>query len=303
MGSFAVIMFRVLGIALILSVPVYGQMLNNQSLTAFQGKPEFTIDFIRNKRIQSVYCHVSTKANLDIIRETDERSYYKFNRFGELTFEYKTIPGDTLYTLYVYDERSNLLIRRTADSYGFQSSHYRYDSKNRLIAFESRWQQNSGQDKETHIPAEEYLVTSETYEYVDFGNGDYKKVYRNQSGIVFKEEFYYHDEKGRLITLEGHQSVGAGRSKQTFEYDDKGRIIRKKSESSIMGNYVSSFEYEYDETGNIYSMKYYEQDVYTTEYQYVYDSDSGLLKAFIARDVKSNLMTIVKYDPYSFFSY
>ena len=68
-----------------------------------------------------------------------------------------------------------------------------------------------------------------------------------------------------------------------------------------MTNYSDRYEYEYDESGNIFAMKYYENEIYKTEFQYVYDSESPLLTAIIMRDVASQVMTIIKYDSYTYY--
>lgn len=65
----------------------------------------------------------------------------------------------------------------------------------------------------------------------------------------------------------------------------------KKYENSIAANFSDRYEYEYDASGNIFAMKYYENEIYKTEFQYVYDSESPLLTAIIMRDVGDEVMT------------
>ena len=288
-------------LVLILAVPANSQMLDNTHATAFEGRPEFVREFIKAHGIQTIRGTFATKADKDIIRANNDATYYKFNRFGELTFEYKTIYRDTLFTLYVYDERSNVIIKRTADQYAFQSLHYTYDSRNRIVRIDTRVQKNSGQDKFLHVPDETYHTSTEKFEYVDLDAHDYKKCYLNGSGVIYREEFFYFDEKDRLIKQEGYQKTGSGKSTLELKYDDNGRLIEKRAESTVMGYYASHYTYTYDSWGNILSMKYYENDVYKTEFEYVYDAENKFLKAVILRDVPTQLMTIVKYDAYTFF--
>ncbi|MBK9190357.1 MAG: hypothetical protein IPM77_02050 [Crocinitomicaceae bacterium] len=256
---------------------------------------------MRTHQIHTIKGSILSKADHDVLRETNHATYYKFNKFGELTFEYKTVLNDTIFTLYVYDERSNLIIKRTADKFGFESCHYRYDSQNRLISKEVRIQSNTGQDKYLHVPDESFLQRTEKYEYVELGTDSYKKNYLNNSGTIYREEFFYFDDKNRLIRQEAYQKSGSGKSVLEVFYNENGQLIEKKATSSVMENYSTSYQYEYDESGNIYAMKFYENDVYKTEFQFVYDSESGYLKAIISRDVETQRMTIVKYDSYTFF--
>ncbi|MBI3136196.1 MAG: hypothetical protein HYZ14_16090 [Bacteroidetes bacterium] len=286
---------------LLLSATAKGQMLDNTHSTDFEGRPEFVQAFIRTHKVQTIRGTFSTKADQDIIRESKDATYYKFNRFGELTFEYKTVYNDTIYTLYAYDERSNLIIKRTADKYGFQSRHYFYDQQNRVVRIEVRTEQNTGQDIYTHVPDADKQTATELFEYVALDGLNYKKCYLNSDGISYRDEFFYFDAKGLLIKQEGYQKSGSGKSVVELKYDDAGRLLEKTATSSVMGNYTTRYVYEYDSYGNILAMKFYENDIYKTEFQYVYDGENKFLKAIIMRDASTNLMTIVKYDFYTFY--
>jgi hypothetical protein len=111
--------------------------------------------------------------------------------------------GDTLFILYVWDERSNLIVKRSADRYGYSSYHYRYDDKNRLIYSELRAAKYQGEDRLTHVPDLDKKVSYEKFEYIDLDSKSYKKLYLNNSGIVYKEEFFYFDDAGRLLEANG----------------------------------------------------------------------------------------------------
>ncbi|MBK6951568.1 MAG: hypothetical protein IPH24_05845 [Crocinitomicaceae bacterium] len=279
----------------------HGQMLQNTEVNVFDGRPEFSSAFMRSQNIKTISGTFVTKASMDVIRETKEFTYLKFNRFGELTFEYKTLLGDTLFILYVWDERSNLIVKRSADRYGYSSYHYRYDDKNRLIYSELRTAKYQGEDRLTHVPDLDKKVSYENFEYIDLDSKSYKKFYLNNSGIVYKEEFFYFDDSGRLLEQTAYQKSGPGKSSHFFKYDDAGKLIEKKYENSIAANFSDRYEYEYDASGNIFAMKYYENEIYKTEFQYVYDSESPLLTAIIMRDVASQVMTIIKYDSYTYY--
>lgn len=276
------------------------QMLHATDANHFNGQPEFFGAFIRTNGIKTIAGNYATKAPNDMMRSSSEFVYYKFNRFGELTFEYRTFLNDTLYTLYVWDERSNLILKRTANRFGFSSVHYRYDSSNRLTFIETRRCNNIGQDLYTFVPEESDQISYEKYEYTDLDDKTYKKSYLNGSGGVYKEEFFYLNESGKIIEQTGYQKSGGGKTSTIYEYDKKNRLITMTYESSVAGNHKKKCEYEYDEAGNVFAMKYYENEIYLTEYQYVYDSSNHLLKAIIARDIATEVMTIVKYDAYTY---
>lgn len=291
------------GIALtfLIHLMCHGQMLQNSEVNIYDGRPEFSSAFMRSQNIKTISGSFVTKATMDVIRETKEFTYLKFNRFGELTFEYKTLLGDTLFILYVWDERSNLIVKRSADRYGYSSYHYRYDDKNRLIYSELRTAKYQGEDRLTHVPDVDKKVSFEKFEYVDLDSKSFKKLYLNNSGIVYKEEFFYFDDAGRLLEQTAYQKSGPGKSSHFFKYNQDGKLIEKKYENSITSSFSDRYEYEYDGAGNILAMNYYENEIYKTEFQYVYDSESPLLTAIIMRDVATQVMTIIKYDQYSFY--
>lgn len=279
----------------------FAQVFVNRCEEIFGDRPMFVQNYIRQYGVKTISGIVSTKAQLDEIRQTTDIHFYKFNRAGELTLEYKTQFGDTLITIYVYDERSNVIIKRKADQYGFHSYHYRYDNLNRLISYEYRNEKNSGQDEFTHVPDENKLVTSERFEYIALENKNYKKIYYNNIGVAYKEEFYYFNEKGWLTKQESALKNGAGRSSVIYNYDEAGQLITKETAVSMMGNFTTKNAFDYDENGNTLAQRFYRDDTYMMEYQYLYLPENGLLSAIISREHANNFMTIISFKAYTFF--
>jgi hypothetical protein len=281
--------------------PGFSQMLGNSQGQLFGDQPEFVFDFIRMHKIKTIVGHYATKAQLDYIRPSEDILLYHFNRAGELSYEYRIQGADTIITIYVYDERSNLVEQRRSDRYSFVSNHYRYDAKNRLIYSELRREDNKRQNRFSHVPDESAKVSSEKYSYEDFDNGTYKKMYHNDVGSVYMEEFFYFDEKGRLSRQEGTLKTGSGRTNISYSYNDAGQLIEKYSENSVMGTSTTKQVYEYDEWGNIFAQHTYKDGVYVMEFQILYDSETQYLKAIISREHATNFMTILTLKDYTFF--
>lgn len=277
------------------------QMLDNSGLRDFEGEPVFVRSFIRDHSVQSMLGLFSTKADFDEIRPSNDACYYRFNRFGELVYEYRTSYLDTIHTVYSYDERSNVSVKRIVDKFGFQSLHYTYDQKNRVVRVDMRVESNTGQDIFLYVPDASKIISSQVFEYVDLSDSCYKKNYLNESGLVYREDFFYLNSDGKVRRQESYQKSGSGNFIVELSYDSQGRLIEKKATTTIVSSYATRYSYHYDAAGNIESMRFYENEVYKTEYQYIYDGQTALFKALIQRDVSSNLMTIVKYDIYSFF--
>ena len=113
------------------------------------------------------------------------------------------------------------------------------------------------------------------------------------------DEFFYFDENGFLLRQEGRLKMGSGLTNTYYTYDQKGRVLEKRVEKSVMGNYTSKWTYEYDEHSNVLAQHYYKNDVYITENQIVYFQESFLIKAIITRDEATDFMTILQFVDYS----
>jgi hypothetical protein len=80
----------------------HGQMLQNTEVNVFDGRPEFSSAFMRSQNIKTISGTFVYQGQqwMSSARQRNSRTY-KFNRFGELTFEYKTLLGDTLLHSYM----------------------------------------------------------------------------------------------------------------------------------------------------------------------------------------------------------
>jgi YD repeat-containing protein len=160
---------------------------------------------------------------------------------------------------------------------------------------------NLNQDKANFVLDRSFIVSVERYEYVDFEAGNYKMLYYNNAGKVYKEEFYYFNEHDNLELLEGRMKMGSGYNKTAYTYDNLGQLIGKKVVSKLVNTTESEWRYEYDEFGNVFALHIYKNGTYTTEYQVVYDQKTMLLSAILTQDEETEFLTILKFSNYSFF--
>lgn len=276
------------------------QILQQDNFVVENGLPVFSKMFIRLNGIKSISGSYMTKAENDYMKTSPEFVYYKFNQAGELIFEYKTLLGDTLFILYVYDERGNLIIQRNADKFGFTSMHYRYDDKNRMVLIETRTCSNIGQDRKTYYPDESMIKTTQKFSYQDLDELSFKKIYLNQSDMAYQEAFYYLNKQEKIVEYMIYQKSGYGKTSVKNTYDEMGKILTKTIEVISLSTINKDYQYEYDAKGNFYAINYFENGRQIMNYQYVYDGDGKFLKAIISQDVNTKFMTIVKYDEYVF---
>lgn len=277
------------------------QILDNTEGKTFGETPYFHEEFVKRNKIKTIKGYYSTKASLDYIHKTKDVYFYQFNTEGQLVTEYKTQYGDTLVSMFEYDDQGRLAILRKSDNAGFHSYHFKYDDQNRITEKEYRRDVSKGGDKAKFVLDKTFIVSVEKFEYINLEGNNYKKIYLNHADKVYKDEFHYFNEFDLLIEQEGRMKMGSGLTKTTYQYDEFGRVSEKKSEKRVMGNYTAKWVYEYDEHNNVLAEHYYKDDKYITEYQIVYQQETMLLKALVTRDVETEFVTILRFSDYTFF--
>ncbi|MFT5819928.1 MAG: hypothetical protein ACI8ZM_001153 [Crocinitomix sp.] len=276
-------------------------MLDNIEGKTFGEVPYFNEAFVQRNKIKTIKGYYSTKATLDIIRQSKDVYYYEFNEKGQLIQDYRTQYGDTLISIYGYNEQGQLNILRKSDHDGFHSYHYSYDERGRILEKEYRRDFNKIGDAANFELEKSFSISIEKFEYVEMEGQDYKKIYYNNAGRIYQEEFFYYEENGYLIRQEARMKMGASFTNTTYAYDELGRVKEKIIVKHVMSTYTSKWVYEYDEHSNVLAQHYYKKKIYLSENQIVYSQDNLLIEAIITRDVATNLVTILKLSDYEFF--
>lgn len=258
--------------------------------------------YIYHKRLRSFHASYSTKAELDIIRPSQQASYYEFNRSGQLVKEYSVRFGDTTYYSYEYDYKSRLLKMRIADAYGLHSYTYEYDNDGRMTQREYRLRKGKYDKVYGFDLNESEIQTVEVYEYIDFEGVGYKKNYLNSVGKVYREEIFYYNSE-RIGKKESKTINGSGRTKTVYNYNKEGLLDSTDTYVKLVNETTSSSKYEYDVDGNLIAVKEYKNGVYVVEKQIVYKSVSGLLSAIIKRQNDNNFMTIIQFTGHQYFAF
>ena len=283
------------------AIHLHAQMLINTDGILFGDHPAFNEQFILQHKIHSFRGYYSTKAELDIIRPSNESCYYEFNKAGQLIREYHTRFGDTLFSSFEYDYKSRLLKMRKADQYGYHWYSYHYDDKDRITEREYRLDRSKKGGRYSFDPDETCRQSKENYEYIDYDDRTYKKNYINGVGKIYREELVYLDETGRMDHSTSRTMTGAARTETKRLFDKKGHLTEVTSYVKLMEENTTVSKFEYDKEGNLLAEHVYKNEEYLTEKQLVYEVGTSILQAIVTRKAATNFMTIVKFGDYSFF--
>lgn len=280
------------------------QMIDNSQSNAFTDEPFFNTDFIKRNKIKSFTGKVSKKRDLQPIVDQGIEYYYEFDSEGRTTMILSTFNSfnhkDSLIKTFEYDDKGRMTAKRTNDSYGFYSYNYKYDSLGRIIEESYCRDENCGPSRFRFKLGQQFSISTEKYSYIEKSKQESIREYKNYAGNLYQEKIFMKNYLGFLteeitrITLNGRET------KIVYEYDEKGRMSKKTDISEFMGKTEISNAFQYDDFGNLMEEQIYRNEKLTTMRSMIYDKMSGLLTALVAKDMSSEVITIVKYS-YEFY--
>lgn len=272
----------------------------------FSDEPFFNEQFIRQNKVKSIQGARSSKKVKDIIRTKGLNFFYEFNPDGTLskqmaTFHNPTQCKDTNIIEYSYTKNHLLEYTRKSDAYGFYSHRYFYDTHNQLIKQTYHREENVCSSKNTFQLGNEYEISADSFSYHKLSAEQIKKIYYNNYNRPYKEEISYYDDLGYLKEIYAKFLIGNKKSKVTFGYDEKGRVIEVNHFSDLSKEHKTTEKYFYDQLDNVLEMKIFENDKYITSKQFLYDKKTFLLTAQIIQDVPTEFIRIIQYQ-YTFYN-
>jgi YD repeat-containing protein len=280
------------------------QFLDNSKGNAFSEIPFFNEKFVKNNKIKSLKGTYTFKKMGDIMRETDYVFQYDFDNKGHLIQSFETNNEsrkiDTTLLLYSYYKDGNLAFVRRKDNIGYYSTHFFYDSINRVIKEEYK------RDIDTagtfFVPSFErsMLLNFETIKYEKTGVFE-KSTVHNSYGLPFKEIISTHDSTGYLISKEEKLKFGNQRTITQFEYNENGWISNIKITNSNNSKLNQELRFKYDEFGNLSEKHIYKNNQFITDIQVIYNLKTGLISSILTRDVATNFISILRFEVVKFY--
>lgn len=265
----------------------------------FSEEPFFNAKFIKANRVESIIGSRSSKKVNDIIRSKGLDYRYDFYENGSLkqqlsTFLVGTTYKDTTVISYIYNDSLQLITKRKNDSYGFYSHNYIWE-KGAIVKETYCRDENLCPHKNEFQLGSQFIITSETYKYKQLAKSQLKKQYYNNYGKLYKETIIYTNEHGYLTETFTKYVIGNNKTRVKYNYDENGRIIEKKTTTTIINTNTITEKYSYDGVGNILEINIFKDEEHSKIKQFLYDKNTFLLTAQLIKDVPSQLIQIIQY--------
>ncbi len=280
-------------------------MLDNSKGFAFTELPYFNEQFIKANRIKSLNGFFQYKKTGDIIRKSDYIYRYEFDEKGHLIYSLETkVIGkmvDTLVLYYEYDVNNNLAIVRQKNAKGFFSTKFTYDTKNRVIK-EAYYRDIDTTTNNVKSPQFERstFISSERYEYQE-NTANIKRTYFNNYDFPYLDEYLTYNDLGLLKDRKRVTRTTSQMAITEYEYNDKGWISKEVTTTPTNKNANQEILFNYDKLGNLTEKQTYKNGEHVLEIQLIYNSKTGILSYTLTRDIKTNLITILKFDKIEYF--
>lgn len=276
------------------------QLVDNMSCEAFSDEPFFDQLFVSQNGIHVINGEIKTKGNLEVIKDPHLVSRYEFDSTGKLMMHYTSFNGgsnkDTTFVNYIYDDKGNVITKRTNDAYGFFSYNFEYDDENRPLLKTYCREENAGVDRYHFELGKQFVIVKESYSYLKKDSVLIKSVYNNHNRIYQTDKFFY-NALDLLVRIETQYVINKKRAVTEFEYTEHGEVASKTYYKDFKKQEeFEKWEYQYDELGNLTYIDYFKGEEHITHKEVLYDKSNYTLKALLIQDVASNFITIVKYS-------
>lgn len=276
----------------------FSQVLDNREGKGYTNQPFFNEDFIKTNRIKSVEGIITYKKKGDVLRESNDKHFQRFDRLGKTKYTYSTKESkgkiDTTWHKYSY-KLGVLISEKHTDDNGFTRIEYENDARERPIK-ETFYRDIDSNNRTVRS----IKFNEERSKYFDYGTQKLRRRFNNYN-LPYLDEFKNYDSSGYLISIEERIKMTSEVISFEYTYNRKGKVASIKKRSSRKKEVLEEIVFEYDALGNLLQKHIYKNGEFVTDIQFVYNSKSKLLSSIIVRQVSTNFLTIVRYKNYSFY--
>lgn len=308
-----------------LSTLSFSQPLLPTSESAFEVQLPFNKSYIKQNNIKSITFDIIDKKDMQVAEDKDLINYYEFNKDGQLTRFYYTVISkiiqkefhhdavyrkrkkirngysytkneyifDTVSTNYFYNEKKQLILKRTNDGVFYESYYYDYNSEGKVIKERRCKETNVSPIKNEFKLGSQLTLSEESYTYNSTGKNQYKKTCLNDENRPYKEMIYNCNDSNKVVNITEQYIVTWLSQKTNFEYDKDNQLKKASYTSNSNGQQTTTKTYECDSANCLLTEKHFKNDLLLKEISYVTDKNKKTT-SYIIRDPNEKTIRIVK---------
>ena len=321
---------KILTVFFVLSIVNFHSSLISQTLiptaeSAFESQLPFNTEYIKSQKIKSITFDIIDKKDLQVAEDKGLLTYYEFNANGLLTRfyttsiikiiqkEYHSEPVyrhrkkisnghsytkneyvyDTVSTNYFYNESSLLKLKRYNDGSYYESYYYDYSTDSKVEKEKRCKETNVSENKSEFKLGGQYIISEESYKYINTSKNQYKKICMNNEGRSYKEIIFTLNDSKKPISINEQYTVAWITQNSNFEYNNKGQLTKATYKSNSNGELEQIRTYEYDANDCLINEKQFKNGALIYEVSYITDSTKKVT-SYIIRDPNNKSIRIVK---------
>jgi len=256
--------------------------------------------FIQRNNIASITGQRMVKRDGQPMREQNEKYLYRFNPSGLPVYTNNSYgrPGsgqDTASTTYTYDTSGKVRRRLRNDLNGHFAYDIELDDKGRAIRETYTRVENLGTDRYNLIPGQVTEISDEHFRYEQVNDSTVKKLFTNNHGLPFREQTTTSNKLGYVQRIEDRYLISNKRSRVSFRYDDKGRVVERMEQPDLDRTGSTRRTWRYDAAGNVIDGMLWHDDREMERDEYLYDAHTMQLTARLTKDLVTGVIHVVRF--------
>ncbi|MEY4991528.1 MAG: hypothetical protein RI948_394 [Bacteroidota bacterium] len=298
--GFALVRVYLLFLWCFCAVGLHAQFILNQEGQAFGTTPFFNDSLIAAQHIRTIDGFYTYKKGTEAFKPSPDTFRYTFNQKGQLIASMEILQKgaakDSIFHHYGYFENGQLRLHRYAAYGGAISEHYTYDSLARLVSI-ALYRDVYDHRKDTLLSS--VKMRTETLRYHTDKPQNYTRYNNYQKPYIEVSKGF--DDENYLRSITTYYRISQNSENTKFSYNQTGLLANKAAFTDTAQVAFEEWRYRYDQWGNLIEMHRYENGVFLTDYQIVYDYKTGFLGSLIKKDVRTDQLSILRFTNYSYY--
>ena len=284
--------------SLLIVINSSAQLLDPKKGSLFADQPFFNHTFVKSAKIKRIVGEYSYKKVGEPIKASKEYYAIEFDESGRMVSTEETRKNDGTkdnnWVLFSYSENNQLVTVKKGRKESLAGKEFHYtkqgicDEEITFVALDK----NGVQTKE--------ILYSETIK-INLAPNKLQRIYFNNYALPYLTETTILDSNGRTIEKIEEFTVSQQALTTYYSYSEKGNVVAIKKTNSEQANATEEIRFQYDEFGNVTQQLTYKNGDMVTEISYLYNAKTHFLVNLIQRDVATNSLVLLRFQPYEFF--